>query len=194
MNLIAFNKPFNVVCQFRDHPGRATLHDYIETKNVYPAGRLDQDSEGLLLLTDDGQLQHRIAAPKLKMYKGYWVQVEGIPREEELERLRQGVELNDGMTRPARVAAIDEPPIWPRNPPIRIRQNIPTQWLDIQINEGRNRQVRRMTACIGYPTLRLIRYRIGPWYLNDLQPGQYQLRKVPQSILNEIEQLKANER
>ncbi|VAW98247.1 Ribosomal large subunit pseudouridine synthase E [hydrothermal vent metagenome] len=190
MILIAFNKPFDVVCQFRPHPPKQTLSNYIETENIYPCGRLDRDSEGLLLLTDDGLLQHRITAPKLKMKKGYWVQVEGIPTPEALNLLSKGVELNDGMTSPAQVQAIAEPQIWEREPPIRERKSIPTQWLDISIKEGRNRQIRRMTAKIGYPTLRLIRYRIGPWYLNDLGSGQSELRDVPKSIENELKQLK----
>jgi len=166
------------------------LSDFIKTQKIYPCGRLDRDSEGLLLLTDDGLLQHRITAPKLKMKKGYWVQVEGIPTENELQKLRNGVELKDGMTLPAQVSAICAPDIWERNPPIRERKSIATQWLDIGIKEGRNRQIRRITANIGYPTLRLIRYRIGPWYLNDLNSGQSTLREVPKSIQNELKQLK----
>ena len=190
MILLAFNKPFDVVCQFRPHVSKTTLSKYIETENIYPCGRLDRDSEGLLLLTDDGLLQHRITAPKLKMKKGYWVQVEGIPNEKALSCLRNGVELKDGMTRPAQVKAIPEPQVWERDPPIRSRQSIPTQWLDISIKEGRNRQIRRMTAKIGYPTLRLIRYRIGPWYLNDLASGQSEQRDIPKSVENELKQLK----
>jgi len=188
--LHAFNKPFDVVCQFRDHPSKSTLKGYIRVEGIYPAGRLDRDSEGLLLLTEDGLLQHRITAPKLKMSKGYWVQIEGIPNQNELEQLQRGVELKDGITRPAKVRVIPEPDIWPRDPPVRIRKTVPTFWLDISISEGRNRQVRRMTAKIGYPTLRLIRYRIGPWYLNNLKPGQLEQRDVPKTIENEIHNLR----
>jgi 23S rRNA pseudouridine2457 synthase len=185
--LIALNKPFNVVCQFRAHPGKATLSDFIATPDVHPAGRLDHDSEGLLLLTNSGPLQHRITAPKLKMLKGYWVQIEGIPDERDLDKLRKGLKLKDGMTAPATVNKIDAPTVWPRQPPIRARKHIPTQWLDMSISEGKNRQIRRMTAKIGYPTLRLIRYRIGPWYLNDLAVGQSEQRTIPKQVLNEID-------
>jgi 23S rRNA pseudouridine2457 synthase len=175
--LILFNKPYLVLCQFTDSQGRPTLADYVTVADVYPAGRLDHDSEGLLLLTDSGSLQQRISDPRHKLPKTYWVQVEGEPAPAALRQLQQGVDLRDGRTRPATVALIDPPAVWPRTPPIRERRHIPTAWLSLTITEGRNRQVRRMTAAVGYPTLRLIRSAIGPWSLGALQPGEW--RDVP---------------
>jgi 23S rRNA pseudouridine2457 synthase len=171
--LILFNKPFNVLCQFTGAEGRATLSDYIHVPDVYPAGRLDYDSEGLLLLTNDGALQQRIADPRFKLPKTYLVQVERVPDEAALRQLRRGVQLKDGMTRPAQVELIEPPAVWERTPPIRFRKNVPDCWLRLTITEGRNRQVRRMTAAVGHPTLRLIRVRVGEWELGALQPDEW---------------------
>ncbi len=177
--LLLFNKPYGVLSQFTDRGSptvRATLSDFIEVKGVYPAGRLDRDSEGLLLLCDDGRLQARIADPRFKMPKTYLVQVEGNPDAPALDQLRRGVRLKDGMTLPAEIARIDPPDLWPRDPPIRVRKAIPDAWLSITIREGRNRQVRRMTAAVGLPTLRLVRWSIGHWSVATIAPGRFETR------------------
>lgn len=174
---ILFNKPYLVLSQFTDNAGRPTLADYIPIPNIYAAGRLDYDSEGLLLLTDDGTWQHRLTDPRHKLPKTYWVQVEGVPTTEALRQLATGIILSDGKTRPAQVHPILPPIIWERQPPIRFRKTIPTNWLSITLTEGRKRQLRRMTAAVGYPTLRLIRIAIGSWALGDLQPGQWREEK-----------------
>ncbi len=183
--LILFNKPHNVLCQFTDcssassiGPGRATLSGFIAVPGVYPAGRLDQDSEGLLLLTDDGRLQAQIADPRFKLAKTYLVQVEGELAPDALARLQDGVLLKDGMTRPATAERIAPPDLWPRDPPVRFRKSVPDCWLRLTIREGRNRQVRRMTAAVGHPTLRLVRWSIGEWMLDDIAPGQWRLVTV----------------
>jgi 23S rRNA pseudouridine2457 synthase len=173
---LLFNKPFQVLSQFSPVPGKRTLADYIDLRGVYAAGRLDYDSEGLMLLTDDGALQARIANPRYRRAKCYLAQVEGIPGDSALRTLAAGVELKDGLTRPAAVAAVDEPDwLWLRQPPIRERRNIPTQWLRVELTQGRNRQVRRMTAAVGHPTLRLVRIGIGDWSVQGLAPGEYRL-------------------
>ena len=180
--LIVFNKPFNVLSQFTDKEGRRTLAEFIPVPRVRPAGRLDYDSEGLLLLTDDGALRARIAEPKHKLPKTYWVQVEGTPTTDALEQLRNGVMLNDGRTRPADVRPIPEPELWPRDPPIRMRRNIPTAWIELILTEGRNRQVRRMTAAVGFPTLRLVRVAVGPYRLDGLEPGEWREVAIAPSL------------
>ena len=182
--ILLLNKPYGVLCQFTDSEGRPTLADYIRQKGFYPAGRLDRDSEGMVLLTDDGQLQHRIAHPLHKMSKTYLVQLEGEIDEAALCLLRQGITLKDGPTRPATAEAIPDPALWPREPPVRYRAQIPTSWLRLSISEGRNRQVRRMTAAVGFPTLRLIRFAIGPWQLEALGPGQW--RELAEAEIQQV--------
>lgn len=178
--VILFNKPYGVLTQFSDAAGRPTLKDYIPVPDVYPAGRLDADSEGLLILTSDGGLQRRIADPRHKLPKTYWVQVEGIPTRQAIDALEGGLDLGDFHTRPCSARSIAEPAgLWARNPPIRVRKHIPTAWLEITLKEGKNRQVRRMTAKVGLPTLRLIRCRIGPWSLEGLLPGNWREAGVP---------------
>ncbi|MBB3046407.1 23S rRNA pseudouridine2457 synthase [Litorivivens lipolytica] len=176
--LILFNKPFQVLCQFRAKDGKKTLADHLSIPGVYPAGRLDYDSEGLLILTDDGRLQAQISHPKHKLPKTYQVQVDGDITDDAIERLRQGVILKDGPTLPCRAKRINEPKLWPRNPPIRERAAIPTSWIELEITEGRNRQVRRMTAAVGFPTLRLIRVAIGQWRVDGLAPGEFREESV----------------
>ncbi|NOD29435.1 rRNA large subunit pseudouridine synthase E [Ruegeria atlantica] len=194
---IRFNKPYDVLPQFTDRANtdspRSTLSDFIDLPGVYPAGRLDRDSEGLMLLTDQGKLQSQISDPKHKMAKTYWVQVEGTPDEAALKTLRNGVELKDGLTRPAKARQINEPEmLWPRTPPIRERKTVTDSWLELTIREGKNRQVRRMTAAVGLPTLRLIRYRIGDWTLDDLEPGHWD--SLPMPTLNAAPQRKRDRR
>ncbi|MEM9127419.1 MAG: rRNA large subunit pseudouridine synthase E [Pseudomonadota bacterium] len=194
---IRFNKPYDVLPQFTDRGNadapRQTLSDYVDLPGVYPAGRLDRDSEGLMLLTDNGRLQAQISDPKHKMAKTYWVQVEGTPDAAALQALRDGVDLKDGLTRPAQARRMDPPQsLWPRNPPIRVRKTVPESWLELILCEGRNRQVRRMTAAVGLPTLRLIRYRIGDWTLDDLVPGAWD--SLPMPGLNAVPQRKRDRR
>jgi 23S rRNA pseudouridine2457 synthase len=171
--LIVFNKPFGVLSQFTDGGARPTLAAYVAVPGVYPAGRLDRDSEGLLLLTDDGAMQARIADPRFKLPKTYWVQVEGVPDAAQLAQLQRGVMLNDGPTLPAQAALIDPPALWPRDPPVRFRKTVPDSWISLTLREGRNRQVRRMTAAVGLPTLRLVRWQIGEWTLDGLAHGAW---------------------
>ena len=182
-NIILLNKPFNVLCQFTGTEGETTLAKFIKDKGFYPAGRLDKDSEGLVLLTDNGQLQHQISHPNHKLEKTYWVQVEGDIDSDSLRQFRSGLKLKDGNTLPAKAKKLTkqdnhEAKVWPRTPPIRVRNSIPTSWIEVTIREGRNRQVRRMTAHIGFPTLRLIRIAIGNWRINAMQPGEYRNEQV----------------
>ena len=175
--VILLNKPYGVICQFSGSEARRTLAAYVPVANVYPAGRLDTDSEGLVVLTNDGALQARITHPRHKLEKVYWVQVEGTPTASSLGALEDGVSLAEGTTKPARARTIAEPNLWPREPPIRVRQSIPTAWIELVLREGRNRQVRRMTAAVGLPTLRLVRVRVGPWSVEGLEPGEW--RETP---------------
>jgi len=180
---LLLNKPHGVICQFTAEGGHRTLKEFVPVPGVYPAGRLDTDSEGLLALTDDGRLQAAIADPRHKLEKTYWVQVEGIPGREALDQLRRGVTLNDGPTLPAEARVLDPPPaVWERDPPIRFRKAIPTGWIEVRLREGRNRQVRRMTAAVGLPTLRLVRVAIGPWALGELAPGAWREEPVPANL------------
>ena len=186
-DVILFNKPFGTVCRFGREAGRSTLADWIDVPGYYPAGRLDRASEGLLVLTDDGRLAHRITHPRRKLAKTYWVQVERCPDAAALAALRRGVELGDGPTRAAEAAILAPPDtepqgIWPRDPPVRYRRNVPTQWLQLVLREGRNRQVRRMTAAVGHPTLRLVRVAVGPWRLGALAPGEWHRAPVPREL------------
>lgn len=189
--LILLNKPYRVLCQFEDEAGRTTLADYVPVPNVYPAGRLDYESEGLVLLTDVGWLQHWITHPRHKLPKVYWVQVEGIPTPEALKQLSQGVMVKGERTRPARVRRMAAPPVWPRHPPIRERKSVPTSWLEITLTEGRKRQVRHMTAAVGHPTLRLIRWAVGPWQLGPLQPGEWRDVPCPQDVPDLLRMLRS---
>ena len=182
--LLLFNKPFRVLSQFSASGARATLAAYIDVPGVYPAGRLDFDSEGLLLLTNDGRLQALLSQPRHRTWKTYWAQVEGVPDEAALQALRTGVELKDGRTRPARARLMPAPKLWPREPPIRVRREIPDSWLELSISEGRNRQVRRMTAAVGHPTLRLVRSAVGPFSLEGLNPGEWREAEIPPAWLS----------
>ena len=175
--IVLFNKPFGVICQFSKHEIHQSLKDYINIPNIYPAGRLDTDSEGLLVLTDNGKIQYEISSPNNLKYKGYWVQVEGDIDNEAIQKLQNGISLKDYVTMPAKAEKIQEPEVWQRTTPIRFRKDIPTSWVKLQIMEGKNRQVRKMTAAVGFPTLRLIRYHVDEYYLNKLLPGDYQIIK-----------------
>ncbi|MEO8103273.1 MAG: pseudouridine synthase [Betaproteobacteria bacterium] len=189
--LIAFNKPYGVICQFSPSGGKPTLKDFIDVPGVYPAGRLDTDSEGLLLLTDDGILQARIADPARTVVKTYWVQVDGEPTDADVEPLREGLDVGEFVTAPAQARLMAPPAnLWPRDPPVRVRQNIPTAWLEIGIAEGKNRQIRRMTARIGYPTLRLLRVSIGSWRLEGIAPGKWRIVDVPAEMMRRVKATK----
>ncbi len=173
MRVLLFNKPYGVLTKFTDGEGRLTLADFIDVPGVYPAGRLDKDSEGLLVLTDDGKLQERLSHPRFRKEKTYWAQVERVPETAALQRLRAGVDIKGGRTRPAKVRSMEPPTLWERDPPVRFRKSVPTAWLELTIAEGRNRQVRRMTAAVGHPTLRLVRVAVGDYTLGELEPGSW---------------------
>lgn len=190
MALILFNKPYGVISQFSEHAKHTSLAEFITEKNVYPAGRLDHDSEGLLILTDEGDIQHCLSHPKHKQEKTYWVQVDGSITNEAIEHLEKGVELKDGLTRPAKAKKIAEPALWPRNPPVRYRAEIPTSWCELIISEGKNRQVRRMTAAVGFPTLRLVRYSIGEFSIDSLAPGEWRKIETPPLLKEQANAIK----
>lgn len=190
MSLILFNKPYGVISQFSEHEKHTPLSNYISEKDFYPAGRLDHDSEGLLILTDEGKIQHCLSHPKHKQAKTYWVQVDGEITDEALEQLSKGVDLKDGLTRPAKAKKIDEPELWQRNPPVRYRAEIPTSWCQLSITEGKNRQVRRMTAAVGFPTLRLVRISIGEFTLDGLSPGEWRKIPTPQQLEQQADAIK----
>lgn len=190
MSLILLNKPYGVISQFSEHEKHTSLAEFITEKNFYPAGRLDHDSEGLLILTDEGKIQHCLSHPKHKQPKTYWVQVDGEITNEALNELKKGVMLKDGLTLPAKAKKIDKPALWPRDPPVRYRANIPTSWCELTITEGKNRQVRRMTAAIGFPTLRLVRYSIGEFTIDGLSPGEWRKIPTPQQIIQQADAIK----
>ena len=190
MSLILFNKPFGVISQFSEHEKHVSLAEFISEKKFYPAGRLDHDSEGLLILTDEGEIQHCLSHPKHKQPKTYWVQVDGEITDTALTELEKGVKLKDGLTLPAKAKKIDEPALWPRDPPVRYRANIPTSWCELTITEGKNRQVRRMTAAVGFPTLRLVRYSIGEFTIDGLSPGEWRKISTPQQLRQQADAIK----
>lgn len=190
MSLILFNKPYGVISQFSEHEKHVSLAEFISEKNFYPAGRLDHDSEGLLILTDEGKIQHCLSHPKHKQPKTYWVQVDGEITDEALNELKKGVMLKDGLTLPAKAKKMDEPDLWPRDPPVRYRANIPTSWCELTITEGKNRQVRRMTAAVGFPTLRLVRYSIGDFTIDGLSPGEWRKIPTPQQLIQQADAIK----
>ena len=191
MSLILFNKPYGVISQFSEHEKHTPLSGFISEKDFYPAGRLDHDSEGLLILTDEGKVQHCLSHPKHKQAKTYWVQVEGEITDAALAELEKGVNLKDGLTKPAKAQKMDEPELWPRDPPVRFRAEIPTSWCELIITEGKNRQVRRMTAAVGFPTLRLVRYAIGDFTIDSLSPGEWRKMPTPQQLRQLSEQADA---
>ena len=190
MSLILFNKPYGVISQFSEHEKHTPLSEFITEKDFYPAGRLDHDSEGLLMLTDEGKVQHCLSHPKHKQAKTYWVQVEGEITDAALAELEKGVNLKDGLTKPAKARKMEQPDLWPRDPPVRFRAEIPTSWCELIITEGKNRQVRRMTAAVGFPTLRLVRYSIGEFTIDSLSPGEWRKIPTPQQLLKQADAIK----